>query len=90
MGQLPFRPLQANGWSDYEEDWLSPELLFRRIGVLNKIKDKWKFKHIDNEYLNEILKRNFDNSKEIISFLKNIDNDEKIIALFSSKWMLKT
>ena len=90
LGQLPFRPLQPNGWSDYEEDWLSPELLFRRIGVLNKIKDKGKYKHIDNEYLNEILKRNFDNSKEIISFLKNISNDEKIIALFSSKWMLKT
>ena len=48
------------------------------------------FTDIDNEYLNEILKRNFDNSKEIISFLKNISNNEKIIALFSSKWMLKT
>ena len=46
--------------------------------------------HGNNEYLNEILKRNFDNSKEIISFLKNIGDDEKIIALFSSKWMLKT
>ena len=33
LGQLPFRPLQPNGWSDYEEDWLSPELLLSLIHI---------------------------------------------------------
>ena len=42
LGQLPFRPLQPNGWSDFEEDWLSPEFLFRRIGILNALKQKGK------------------------------------------------
>ena len=90
LGQLPFRPLQPNGWSDYEEDWLSPELLFRRIGVLNAFKNKNKFKHIDKTFLDEIIRKNFDDDKEVRSFIENVSEDEKIIALFTSKWMLKT
>ena len=56
-------------------------IMFADVSIKDEVSDK---------DLNEILKRNFYNSKEIISFLKNIGNDEKIIALFSSKWMLKT
>ena len=56
-------------------------IMFADVSIQDEVSDK---------DLNEILKRNFYNSKEIISFLKNIGNDEKIIALFSSKWMLKT
>ena len=90
LGQLPFRPLQPNGWSDYEEDWLSPELLFRRIGILNAFKNKNKFKHIDKTFLDEVIGKNFDDPNEVRSFIEKISKDEKIIALFTSKWMLKT
>ena len=31
LGHLPYRPGQPNGWSDFEEDWISPELMIRRL-----------------------------------------------------------
>ena len=31
VGHSPYRPKQPNGWSDYEVDWISPELLLRRL-----------------------------------------------------------
>ena len=90
LGQLPFRPLQPNGWSDYEEDWLSPEFLFRRIGILNSLKQKGKLSHLDNNYLDQIIELNFDNDNELKTFLNKVSNNEKSVAFFSSKWMLKT
>ena len=33
---------------------------------------------------------NFDNPDEVRSFIEKISKDEKTIALFTSKWMLKT
>ena len=90
LGQIPFRPLQPNGWSDFEEDWLSPELLFRRIGILDRLKNKNFFKHLDSSNINQIISKNFDNEKELFKLLNNVNVNEKPIALFSSKWMLKT
>ena len=90
LGQIPFRPLQPNGWSDFEEDWLSPELLFRRIGILDRLKNKKFFNHLDSSDINQIISKNFDNEKELFKLLKNVNVNEKPIALFSSKWMLKT
>ena len=90
LGQLPFRPLQPNGWSDFEEDWLSPEFLFRRIGILNALKQKGKLIHLDKSYLDRIIELNFDNVSEIKTFLEKVNNNEESVALFSSKWMLKT
>ena len=26
IGHMPYRPIQPNGFSDMEEDWISPEL----------------------------------------------------------------
>ena len=90
LGQLPFRPLQPNGWSDFEEDWLSPEFLFRRIGILNSLKQKGKLSHLDKNYLDQIIELNFDNDNEVKTFLNKVSNNEKSVAFFSSKWMLKT
>ena len=31
MGHHPYRAKQPNGWSDHSDDWISPELLIRRL-----------------------------------------------------------
>ena len=31
IGNSPYRAKQPNGWSDFEVDWVSPELLLRRF-----------------------------------------------------------
>ena len=31
IGNSPYRAKQPNGWSDFEIDWVSPELLLRRF-----------------------------------------------------------
>ena len=31
LGHHPYRAKQPNGWSDHSEDWISPELLIRRL-----------------------------------------------------------
>ena len=44
----------------------------------------------DYNKIDEIIGKNFDDDKEVRSFIENVSKDEKIIALFTSKWMLKT
>lgn len=36
IGLVPYRPIQPNGWSDLGTDWISPELLLRRIVFAKK------------------------------------------------------
>ena len=31
IGHHPYRAKQPNGWSDHSDDWISPELLIRRL-----------------------------------------------------------
>ena len=37
LGHLPYRPAQPNGWSDFEADWISPELIIRRLIFASKM-----------------------------------------------------
>ena len=90
LGHNPYRPLQPNGWSDYEADWMSPEFLFRRIGMIKVQQDKKRLDHIDKSYLKMIVSKNFDNESDVLKYINSAKNSEKILALFSSKWMLKT
>ena len=46
------------------------------------------FKVVSKRITNEEL--NFDNVSEIKTFLEKVNNNEESVALFSSKWMLKT
>ena len=31
LGHHPYRAKQPNGWSDHSDDWISPELIIRRL-----------------------------------------------------------
>ena len=37
LGHHPYRAKQPNGWSDISIDWLSPELLIRRLVLQKKL-----------------------------------------------------
>ena len=90
LGHRPFRPLQPNGWSDFEEDWMSPEFLFRRIGMIKVQHDKKRLNHLNNNYIDIIVSKNFDNKNEVLNYINSAKSSERSLALFASKWMLKT
>ena len=71
MGHHPYRAKQPNGWSDYSEDWLSPELLIRRLVYA---KESYAFTNADNnneEFYQKIVEKNFDNPIKIMKYLNN-------------------
>jgi len=90
LGQSPFRPLQPNGWSDLEEDWVSPEFLIRRLVFSRDIAFKrGNYGFRLNFDLNDLISKNFHDKDNILSYLSSAANDtEKLILLSPSKWML--
>ena len=88
LGHAPFRAEQPNGFPDTEAEWLSPELLIRRFGLVN-IEDKNRLR-IKTKSMKQMIIKNFDNSTEIFEKLNALPNDkQKISLLLSSSWMLK-
>ena len=49
-----------------------------------------QYSDLDKKYLDQIIELNFDNDNEVKTFLNKVSNNEKSVAFFSSKWMLKT
>ena len=93
LGHLPFRPKQPNGFSDLEVDWLSPELLLRRISLLNTIANRrrsFNQPKLTIEKVPELIEKNFDNHHEVLSLITQASSiSDKFISLFASKWMLR-
>ena len=93
LGHLPFRPKQPNGFSDLEVDWLSPELLLRRISLLNTIANRRRLylqPKLNAEKVPELIEKNFDNYHEVLALITKTNNvSDKFISLFASKWMLR-
>ena len=94
MGHHPYRPSQPNGWPDTEAEWLSPELLIRRLAVARQISERTRH-HPD---LETSIARNFDNDGDLIAYLemcKGLVSGDYTAArsdgiyLFPSEWMLK-
>ena len=94
IGQSPYRPKQPNGWPDTEAEWLSPELLIRRLTTAMKMVEQTKFKQSDYAY---VIAHNFDNADEVIAYMKQCTNQSAEYVssyrhgafLFPSEWMLK-
>ena len=63
LGHLPFRPQQPNGWSDFEEDWISPELIIRRLILALKLAD-YGIKR-DYNFIKTVVEKNFDEPDKI-------------------------
>ena len=93
LGHHPYRPSQPNGWPDTEAEWLSPELLIRRLAMARRIsRDSIKVPvmHIS-------IPKNFDNANEVSAYMKKIkeannrfyDSPSDAQFLLPSEWMLK-
>ena len=69
IGHHPYRAKQPNGWSDNSADWISPELLIRRLVYA---KASYNFAKMENnknsEYYENMVENNFDNPNKIMKF----------------------
>ena len=94
LGHDLLAPSQPNGWPETEAEWMSPELLIRRLSfAANFANDNKIGKFFDYAKAAE---KNFDDTENVRKYLKkakDIDfysNPKRIgQALFSSEWMLK-
>ena len=90
IGHHPYKAKQPNGWSDISNDWLSPELLIRRLVYA---KESYLFNKPENnnsEFFNKIVEKNFDNPKKIMSYLNKKNNlSDKQVLLFNHPDFLK-
>ena len=98
VGHSPYRPKQPNGWSDYEVDWISPELLLRRLWFAsNEIPNHVKIENYSHRFMSLCLERNFDNHERMTSMIEDLKinkitkNDlEKIYGIICNlPWVLK-
>ena len=76
LGQQPYLAKQPNGWSDMSEDWMSPELLIRRLVYAREAYYKKSGKSQTPEFYEEMIEKNYDNSGEI---LKIIDQHRELV-----------
>ena len=98
VGHSPYRPKQPNGWSDYEVDWISPELLLRRLWFAsNEIPNHVKIENYSHSFISLCLERNFDDHERMTSMIEDLKinkitkNDlEKIYGIICNlPWVLK-
>jgi uncharacterized protein (DUF1800 family) len=87
IGYEPYRPIQPNGYSDMESDWISPELLIRRLSAPRELAKR----SIDLEDFSEMIDKNFDNPEEMKVLIDKVKSPStKMQLIFPSYRMLKT
>jgi len=70
LGNSPYRAKQPNGWSDFEVDWVSPELLLRRIWFSSvELPKLVKSANKSHDFILNCLKKNFDEHKNMSSLI---------------------
>ena len=101
IGLSPYRPTQPNGWSDFSADWISPELLLRRIVFAKKFSSNGSGHGPQNWSPVHMLQSNFDKLDRVLDYL-SLDKDRwqqdpkakelhpynVIQTLFPSNWMV--
>ena len=92
IGNHPYRAKQPNGWSDHSDDWMSPELLIRRLVFADRSYDFLKSGNDNKDFYEKIINNNFDNPAKISNYvLKNMlsRSSEKNVLLFNHPEFLK-
>jgi len=86
LGHPPYRAKQPIGFPETKAEWLSPELLIRRL-VFSKSFARFKAKDLD---VQKMVKDNFENSDEILQELADINPafGQHLHYIFPSAWML--
>ncbi|MDC0234646.1 DUF1800 domain-containing protein [Candidatus Pelagibacter sp.] len=85
IGCHPYRSKQPNGYSDLSTDWLSTELIIRRLMYAKEAFHKYKIKdQLDDTIHEKIIRTNFDNPDKILKIVsKAKSNEEKHMILFN-------
>jgi len=91
LGCNPYASKQPNGYSDISTDWMSTELIIRRLLYAKKAFHRFNVNDQINDNLHEkIVLKNFDNADKILKILsKSKSNEEKHIVLFNLPEALK-
>ena len=92
IGHHPYRAKQPNGWSDLSADWMSPELLIRRLVYAARSYKFSKPENDNNEFYESVITKNFDQPDKILKYLfKNMVNrkSERNVLLFNHPEFLK-
>ena len=91
LGQQPYLAKQPNGWSDMSEDWMSPELLIRRLVYAREAYYKKSGKSQTNEFYEEMIEKNYDNPSEILQIINQYKElVHKHVILFNLPETLKS
>ncbi len=85
IGCHPYRSKQPNGYSDISSDWLSTELVIRRLMYAKRAFHTYKLNdQIDDTIHEKIIRTNFDNPDKILKIVsKAKSNEEKHMILFN-------
>ncbi len=81
---------QPNGYSDLAEDWMSPELIIRRLIYARQGYIHLKPDNKNNEFFEKVVNKNFDNPDKIMKLLKQNEKPiERHIILFNLPWVFR-
>ena len=70
IGHSPYRAKQPNGWSDFEADWVSPELLLRRFWFSSvELPILVKSGNRSHDFILACLKNNFEDYENMASLI---------------------
>jgi uncharacterized protein (DUF1800 family) len=91
LGCHPYKQKQPNGYSDFEKDWMSTELIIRRVMYAKTAFFKYNTTDQLDENLHEkIIRNNFDNPDKILKIVSRAKSpEEKHIILFNLPEVLK-
>ena len=91
LGHHPYLAKQPNGWSDISDDWMSPELLIRRLVYAKEAYYKKSGKSQTPEFYEEMVQKNYDNPNEILQILnQHKELVHKHVILFNLPETLKS
>ena len=90
LGHNPFRAAQPNRFSDLAIDWISPELLIRRLVYAKDTYELTRSENNNLEFYEKIVNKNFDNPEKILKYLEKTNKlYEKQILLFNHPEFLR-
>ena len=91
LGYHPYLAQQPNGYSDYSSDWMSTELIIRRLLYAKKAFHRYNLEGQFDQYIHDkIVRTNFDNPDKILKILsKAKSNEEKHMILFNLPEVLR-
>ena len=84
IGHHPYLSKQPNGYSDLAEDWMSPELIIRRLIYARQGYINLKSDNKNNEFFEKVVDKNFDNPDKIMKLLNQNEKPiDRHILLFN-------